>query len=115
MLLSLSFSVGHEDESDEDDSQCNEPLLLACKSGNLEIAFPARFSALFLLRGNRASAANERGGTLLAAVGAGKLELAEMLVSKGANLEAVRKDGAGLPLLGHRLAAGTAAQFGSHL
>jgi hypothetical protein len=42
-------------------------------------------------------AANERGDTpLLAAVGAGKLELAEMLVSKGANLEAVRKDGAGL-------------------
>ncbi len=50
MLLSLSFSVGHEDESDEDegdesdiktycvneeDSQGHEPLLLACKSGNL--------------------------------------------------------------------------------
>jgi hypothetical protein len=43
------------------------------------------------------SAANKRSDTpLLAAVGAGKLELAEMLVSKGANVEAVRKDGAGL-------------------
>ncbi len=42
------------------------------------------------------SAANERGDTsLLAAVGAGKLELAEMLFSKGANVEAVRMDGAG--------------------
>jgi hypothetical protein len=33
---------------------------------------------------------------LLAAVGAGKLELAEMLVSKGVNVEAVSMDGAGL-------------------
>ena len=43
------------------------------------------------------SAENYRGDTtLLAAVGAGKFEFAEMLVSKGANVEAVRTDGAGL-------------------
>jgi hypothetical protein len=42
-------------------------------------------------------AANKRVDTpLLAAVGVGKMQLAEMLVSKGANVEAVRMDGAGL-------------------
>ncbi len=84
--------------------------LLECRSGNLEI------SEILVVAGADVSAANYRGHTpLLGAVGAGKLELAEMLVSKGANVEAVRMDGAGLTFLGHRLAAGSAAQLGSHL
>jgi hypothetical protein len=108
MLLSLSFAVGDEEESDEDDnesdeddtrtfdvnekdSEGNSPLLLACRSENLEIA------EMLVVAGAGVSAANEQGDTpLLAAVGAGKLALAEMLVSKGANVEAVRMDGAGL-------------------
>jgi hypothetical protein len=111
MLLSLSFAVGDEDKSDEEesdeeesddgdfrtydvnekDAEGNSPLLLACRSGNLEIA------EILVVAGAGVSAANKRGDTpLLAAVGAGKLELAEMLVSKGANVEAVKMDGAGL-------------------
>jgi len=101
VLLNLSFAVGDEEESDEEDirtfdvnekdSQGNSPLLLACRSGNFEMA------EMLVVAGAGVSAANERGDTpLLAAVGAGKLELAEMLVSKGANVEAVREDGAGL-------------------
>ena len=51
---------------------------------------------ILVCAGAGVSAANKRGDTLLlAAVGAGKLELAEMPVSKGANAEAVRI-GAGL-------------------
>ncbi len=51
-------------------------LLLACKSGNLEIA------EVLVVAGAGVSAANYRGDTpLLAAVGAGKVELAKMLVS----------------------------------
>jgi hypothetical protein len=101
MLLSLSFAVGDEDESDEDesdedesdeggtrtydvneqDSQGNSPMLLACRSGNFEIA------EILVCAGAGVSVANERGDTpLLAAVGAGKLALAEMLVSKGADV-----------------------------
>jgi hypothetical protein len=102
MLLSLSFPVGDEDKSDdevddrtyevnEEDSEGNAPLLLACRSGKFEIA------EMLVVAGAGVSAAKGRGDTpLLAAVGAGKLELAEMLVSKGANVEAVRMDGAGL-------------------
>ena len=107
MLLSLSFAVGDEEESDEednesdedirtfdvneDDSEGNSPLLLACRSGNFEMA------EMLVVAGAGVSAANKRGDTpLLAAVGAGKLALAEMLVSKGANVEAGREDGAGL-------------------
>jgi hypothetical protein len=107
MLLSLSFAVGEEKESDEEsegpegdirtydvnkkDYQGNVPLLLACRSGNFEIA------EILVCAGASVGAANERGDTpLLAAVGAGQLELAEMLVSKGANVKAVRMDGAGL-------------------
>ncbi len=79
MLLSLSFAVGNEDESDE-------------SSMNLEIA-----EILVVAGAGVGGAANKRGDTpLLAAVGVGKLQLAEMLVSKGANVEAVRMDGAGL-------------------
>ena len=75
----------------EKDSQGNSPLLLACRSGNFEMA------EMLVVAGAGVSAANKRGDTpLLAAVGAGKLELAEMLVSKGANVKAVREDGAGL-------------------
>jgi hypothetical protein len=111
MMLSLSFAVGDDDESDEgesenesegdirtydmneEDSEGNAPLLLACRSGNLEIA------EILVCAGAGVSAANKRGDTpLLATVGAGKLELAEMLVSKGADVKAVRKDGAGLSL-----------------
>jgi hypothetical protein len=114
MLLSLSFAVGDENESDEDENdddasdECDirtfdvnkqdsmrhcghSPLLLACRSGNLEIA------EILVCAGADVSAENDRGDTpLLAAVGAGKVELAEMLVSKRANVEAVRTDGAGL-------------------
>jgi hypothetical protein len=111
MLLSLSFAVGGQEESDEEesdedeshegdfrtfdvneeDAQGNSPLLLACRSGNFEMA------EMLVVAGAGVSAANKRGDTpLLAAVGAGKLELAEMLVSKGANVKAVREDGAGL-------------------
>jgi hypothetical protein len=111
MLLSLSFAVGDEDESDDEesdqeesdeghlrtyavnekDSHGNAPLLLACRSGKLEIA------QILVSAGAGVSSSNERDDTpLLAAVGAGNFELAEMLVSKGANVEAVRMDGAGL-------------------
>jgi hypothetical protein len=92
MLLSLAFALGDDIRTygvNEENSQGNSPLLLACRSGNLEIA------EMLLVAGAGVSAANNRGDTpLLAAVGAGKLELAEMLVRKGANVEAVRKDGA---------------------
>jgi hypothetical protein len=105
MLLSLSFAVGDEEESDEDDnesdeddtrtfdvnekdSEGNSPLLLACRSENLEIA------EMLVVAGAGVSAANEQGDTpLLAAVGAGKLALAEMLVSKGADVNAKGSEG----------------------
>jgi len=107
MLLSFSFAVGDQEESDEDesdeddirtfdvneeDSQGNSPLLLACKSVNFEVA------QILVCAGAGVSATNKRGDTpLLTAVGAGKLELAdEMLVSKGANVKTVREDGSGL-------------------
>jgi hypothetical protein len=94
MLLSLSFAVGDDIRTydvNEKDSQGNAPLLLACRSGNLEMA------EILVCAGAGVNAANKRHDTpLLAAVGAGKLELAEVLVSKGANVEAVRMDGAGL-------------------
>jgi hypothetical protein len=98
MLLSLSFAVREDDESDQDesdqgdmrtydvnekDSEGNSPLLLACRSGNFEIA------EMLVVAGAGVSAANNRGDTpLLVAVGAGRLELAEMLVSKGADVNA---------------------------
>jgi hypothetical protein len=86
MLVSKRADVNAKDYS-----QAESPLLLACRSGNFEMA------KILGCAGARVSAANKRGDTpLLAAVGAGKLELAQMLVSKGANVEAVRKDGAGL-------------------
>ena len=94
MLLSLSFAVGDDIRTfdvNQKDSQGNTALLLACGSGNFEMA------AILVCAGASVSAANKRGDTpLLAAVGEGNLELAEMLVSKGANVEAVRMDGAGL-------------------
>jgi ankyrin repeat protein len=60
------------------DSQTGHaPLLLACRSRSLETA------EILVVAGAGVSAANYRGDTpLLAAVGAGKFELAEMLVSK---------------------------------
>ena len=84
MLVSLSFDVGDKEsdknESDEgdirtydvndEDSEGNAPLLLTCRSGNLDIP------------------------EIL--VCADKLAFAEMLISKCANVEAVRMDGAGL-------------------
>jgi ankyrin repeat protein len=87
MLLSLSFAV-ENDEGDirtfdvnDEDKEGDSPLLLACRSGNLEIA------EILVVAGAGVSAANYRGDTpLLAAVGAGKLKLAEMLVSKGADV-----------------------------
>ena len=104
MLLTLSYAVGYENESDEDesdegdirtfdvneqDSQGNSPLLLACRSGNLEIA------EILVVAGAGVSAANYRGDTpLLAAVGAGKFELAERLVRKGADVHVINGDGA---------------------
>ena len=105
MLLTLSYAVGYENESDEDesdegdirtfdvneqDSQGNSPLLLACRSGNLEIA------EILVVAGADVSAADYRGDTpLLAAVGAGKFELAEMLVSKAnADVNVINGDGA---------------------
>jgi hypothetical protein len=94
MLLSLSFAVGDDSRTydvNEKDSQGDAPLLLACRSGNLEMA------EILVCAGAGVSAANKRGDTpLLAAVGAGKLELAEVLVSKCANVEAISMDGAGL-------------------
>jgi ankyrin repeat protein len=102
MLLSLSFAVGDEDHSDEDGSdedirtfdvnekgsQGNSPLLLACKSGNWEMA------EMLVVAGAGVSARNYRDDTpLLAAVGAGKLALAEMLVSKGADVNAKDSQG----------------------
>ena len=114
MLLSLSFAVGDEEESDEDDSESDEddtrtydvnekdshgnaPLLLACRSGKLEIA-----QILVCAGANCISAANKRGETpLLAAVGAGKVELAEMLVSKSkADLNAEPPQGFGFGFSG---------------
>jgi hypothetical protein len=110
MLLILSFAVGDEEESDEDesdedesdeddiriydvndeDSEGDSPLLLACRSGDLEIA------EVLVVAGADVSAANYRGDTpLLTAVGAGKVELAEMLVSKAkADVNVINGDGA---------------------
>ena len=62
----------------EKDSQGNLLLLLACR-WNFEIA------EMLMVVGASVSAAKKRGDRpLLAAVGAAKFELAEMLVSKGA-------------------------------
>jgi ankyrin repeat protein len=101
MLLSLSFAVGDdEDDSDKDDirtydvnekdSQGNSPLLLTCRSGNLEIA------EVLVVAGAGVNSANDRGDTpLLAVVGAGKVDLAEMLVSKAkADVNVINGDGA---------------------
>jgi hypothetical protein len=110
ILLSLSFALGDEEDREEDDhesdkndirtfdvneedSEGNSPLLLACRSGNFEMA------EMLVCAGAGVSAANERGDTpLLAAVGAGKLALAEMLVSKGADVNAKGSEG-NAPLL----------------
>jgi len=98
MLLSLSFAVGDENESDEDesdegdirtydvnetDSEGNSPLLLACRSGNLEIA------KILVV-------ANKRGDTPLpATVRAGKVELAKTLVCCfEADVNVINGDGA---------------------
>ena len=99
MLLSLSFAGISSFDVNEEDAHGNSPLLLACRSGNFEIA------EILVVASAGVSAANKRGDTpLLAAVGAGKLELAQMLVSKGANVEAVVR----LDLSGHLIgAAGT--------
>jgi hypothetical protein len=52
---------------------------------------------MLIAAGAEVNSANRQDDTpLLASFGAGKLELAEMLVSKGANVKAVRRDGAGL-------------------
>jgi ankyrin repeat protein len=60
----------------EEDSQGNAPLLLAYRSGNLDII------EVLVRAGAGVSTANKRGDTpLLASVGVGKLELAEMLDS----------------------------------
>jgi hypothetical protein len=109
MLLILSFAVFDEtipgswygdDESFEEgdtrtydvnakDSQGNSPLLLACRSGNLEIA------EILVVAGANVSAANERGDTpLLVAVGAGRFEMFESLLEANADVKAVRRDGA---------------------
>jgi hypothetical protein len=103
MLLTLSFAGGQGNASDEDqggwiygvnqkDSEGDSPLLLACRSelGDLEIA------EILVVAGADVSAANLRGDTpLLAAVGAGKLELAEMLLSKAnADVNVINDDGA---------------------
>jgi hypothetical protein len=91
MLLSLSFAVGEGVwiyDANEEDSRGNSPLLLTCRSGNLEIA------EILVVTGSNVSAANNRGDApLLAAVGAGKVELAEMLVSKGADVNVINDDG----------------------
>jgi hypothetical protein len=102
MLLSLSFAVGDKDLSDErrvdseirtydaneKDSQGNAPLLLACRSGNLEM------TEILLCGGAGVGAANKRGDTpLLTAVGSGELGIPEMLIRKGANVNAVNKRG----------------------
>jgi hypothetical protein len=108
MLLILSFAVVDEtipgDWYDDDeiyegdtrtydvnakDSQGNSPLLLACRSGNLEIA------EILVVAGANVSAKNERGDTpLLAAVGAGRFEIFETLLEANADVKAVRRDGA---------------------
>ncbi len=61
----------------EKDSEVISPLLLTCRSGNLEM------TEMLVVAGVGVSAANERGDTpLLAAVGTDKLTLAEMLVRR---------------------------------
>jgi hypothetical protein len=99
MLLSLSFAGIRTYDVNEEDEHGNSPLLLACRSGNFEIA------EILVMASAGVSASNKRGDTpLLASVGAGKLELAQMLVSKGANVEAVVR----LDLSGHLIGeAGT--------
>jgi hypothetical protein len=102
ILLSLSFVVGDKDlgderrvdseirtyDANEKDSQDNAPLLLVCRSGNLEMA------EILLCANVGVGAANKRGDTpLLAAVGTGKLGLPEMLISKGANVNVANKRG----------------------
>ncbi len=101
MLLSLSFAVGDDVRTfdvNEKGSEGNAPLLLACKSGNFEIA------EMLVVAGAGVSAANKRRGTpLLAVVGAGKLALAEMLVSKGADVNEEGSEGNSPLLLACRL------------
>jgi hypothetical protein len=85
--------VRKDADVNEKDSQGNSPLLLACTSGNFEMA------EMLVVAGAGVSAANYQGDTpLLAAVGAGKLQLAEMLVRKDADVN--QKDSQGnSPLL----------------
>jgi ankyrin repeat protein len=93
MLLSLAFAVGDDirtfDVNEKDSRQeGNTPLLLACRSGNFEIA------EMLVTAGAGVRAANYRGDTpLLAAVEVGKLELAKMLVSKGADVNTKGSEG----------------------
>jgi ankyrin repeat protein len=61
----------------EKDSEGNSPVLLACRSGNLEM------TEMLVVTGAGVSDVNERGDTpLLTAVGTGKLTLVEMLVRR---------------------------------
>ena len=87
ILWSLSFSIGDEDSSDEDeidegyrrifdvneeDLQGNSPLFLTCNSGNLKIV------EILVSTGADVSATNERGDTpLLVSVGVGRFDMFE--------------------------------------
>jgi ankyrin repeat protein len=119
MLLSLSFAVDDEDESDEgesdeddirtydvneEDSQGNSPLLLACRSGNFEIA------EILVGAGANVSTANERGDTpLLVAVGAGRFEMFELLLEAKAHVNVI--NGGGASALHLAIASGSARSF----
>jgi ankyrin repeat protein len=98
MLLSLSFAVGDEEgnvrtyDVNEKDSQGNSPLLLACRSGNFDIA------EILVVAGAGVNARNGDGASALhlvvASYRARSLEMFETLLKAGADVNVVRPDGA---------------------
>ena len=84
MLMDAGAHVSVANEQDD------TALLLACKAGNLELATRLKDA------GANVSAANKQGETPLLSAVTSNPELAELLVSWGADVKAQRRDGAGL-------------------
>jgi hypothetical protein len=84
MLMDAGADVSVANEQDD------TALLLACQAGNLELATRLKDA------GANVSAANKQGETPLLSAVTSNPELAELLVSWGADVKAQRRDGAGL-------------------